>query len=329
MAKAKVFVTRPYHTEAIPLLKEHFDVEVWGETVSPPRPYLMQKVAECDGMLTESYDRIDGEIFEAADVLKVVANRAIGTDNLDIPAATQRGILIGNTPGVLHESCADLVFALILDVSRRVSQSDRVVREGQWKVLEQLSYMGTDVHGKVLGIVGMGLIGQAVARRARGFDMKIIYFSRTRKPDVEQQLGAQWVADLPTLLGESDIVSLHMPLTSETEGLIDASALKQMKREAFLINTTRGRTVDQKALYEALTDGTIAGAGLDVTVPEPISPDDPIISLPNVVITPHIASATTATFNTMGRMAAQNIIAALSGQPMPSCINPEALANRR
>nr|ADI19354.1 2 lactate dehydrogenase and related dehydrogenases [uncultured Chloroflexi bacterium HF0500_03M05] len=329
MVDAKVFITRPYHTEATSLLKNFFEVEVWKETVTPPRPYLMQKMAECEGILTESYDRIDREIFEAVEATKVVSNRAIGTDNIDILAATEHGVLIGNTPGVLHESCADLVFALILDVSRRVSQSDRVVREGRWKMLEQLSYMGTDVYGKTLGIVGMGLIGHAVARRARGFDMKIIYFSRTRKPDVEQQLGLQWAPDLSTLLGESDIVSLHMPLTDETEVLIGESEFKQMKRGAFLINTTRGRTVDQKALYHALTNEMIAGAGLDVTVPEPISPDDPIISLSNVVITPHIASATTATFNTMGRMAAQNIISALKGQPMPSCINPESLANRR
>ena len=329
MARPKVFMTRPYHPEAAALLERHFDVEAWEQgDVSPPKPMLMERAADCDAFFTESYDRLDGDVFGAAKALKVVGQRSVGTDNLDIRAATNRGILLGNTPGVLHESCADLTFALMLDVARRIAYSDREVRAGRWTVLTQTPYIGTDVHGQTLGIVGLGLIGQAVARRARGFDMRVVYHSRTRKPDAEAQHGLEWLGDLPSLLRESDFVSLHMPLTSETEGLIGDAELGQMKREAFLINTTRGRTVDLKALYRALVDGTIAGAGLDVTDPEPIPSDHPLLSLPNLVITPHIASASSATFKTMARMAAENIIAALMGQPMASCINPEALDNR-
>ena len=329
MARDKVFVSRRYLRDAIALLEKRFDVDVWEAEEAPSKAALSQKVAECQGLYIESYDRLDKEVLGHAQALKVISNRAVGTDNIDIPEATTRGILVGNTPGVLHEACADLTFALILSIARRVAFSAQIVKSRQWTELTQLPYMGVDVYGRTLGIVGMGLIGQAVARRARGFDMEIIYFSRTRKPDVERELGLRWVPDLPTLLGESDIVSLHMPLTSETEGLIGRQELRQMKREAFLINTTRGRTVDQNALYEALTDGTIAGAALDVTVPEPLPGDDPLLSLDNVVITPHIASASTGTFTVMQVMAANNIIAGLTGQPMPSCINPEALEVRR
>lgn len=328
MPKAKVFMTRSYHPEATALLREHFDVEVWPENATPPKSVREQKVAECDAIFTESYDAFDAEILQSAGAIKVISNRAVGTDNLAIPEATKRGILLGNTPGVLQDSCADFAFALLLDVARRVSYTERVVREGRWVRLEQTPYLGTDVHGKTLGIVGLGGIGTRVARRARGFDMTIIYFSRTRKPDVEEELGVRWMPDLDSVLREADYVSLHMPLTPETERLIGKAQLQQMKPEAFLINTTRGRTVDQKALYDALADGTIAGAGLDVADPEPIPQGEPLLSLPNVVITPHIASASTATFKRMARMAAENIIAALTGQPMPSCVNPEALANR-
>lgn len=328
MQKAKVFMTRAYHPEATARLKEYFDVELWPENSTPPKSIREQKVAECDAIFTESYDAFDAEILQSARTIKIISNRAVGTDNLAISEATRRGILIGNTPGVLQDSCADFTFALLLDVARRVSYSERVVREGRWTRLEQTPYLGTDVHGQTLGIVGLGGIGTRVARRARGFDMKIIYFSRTRKPDIEEELGVKWVPDLESVLREADFVSLHMPLTRETERLIGRNQLRQMKPEAFLINTTRGRTVDQKALYEALSVGTIAGAGLDVADPEPVPGTEPLCALPNVVITPHIASGSSATFKKMGMMAAENIIGALMGQVMPSCLNPEALENR-
>ena len=329
MARESVFVSRPYHSEAVALLDEDYDVEVWPETNSPPKPVLVQMAAQCRGMLVESYDVIDSEVIAASVNLKAVSNRAVGTDNLAIAEATARGILLGNTPGVLQESCADFAFALLLDVARRVAHSDRAVREGRWTVLDQTPYLGADVHGSTLGIIGLGGIGTAVAKRARGCDMRVLYLSRTRRPEAEQRHGVEWAGDLETLLKESDYVSLHVPLTDETRGLIGRRELSQMRREAFLVNTSRGGTVDLVALHEALAAGEIAGAGLDVTVPEPISMDDPLLSLPNVVVTPHIASASAATFKTMATMAARNIIAALQGRPMPSCINPEAYGRGR
>lgn len=328
MTREKVFITRYYHPEAAALLEERYEVEVWQENSTPPMPVLLDRVASCDAFFIESYDRIDAALLAAAGALKVVSTRAVGTDNIDIAAATSRGILIGNTPGVLQNACADFTWGLLLDVARRVAFGDRDVRMGRWAKLDQIPYLGTDVHGKTLGIVGLGGIGQRVARRAAGFEMRVIYHSRTRKPDVESELGVEWVPDLESVLEQSDYVSLHMPLNADTERMIGERELAKMKPTAFLINTTRGRTVDQKALYRALKDGVIAGAALDVTDPEPLPPDDPIADLPNVVITPHIASASTENFKNMARMAAENIVAALAGQPMPSCLNPEAVESR-
>ena len=328
MARDKVFMSRSYHPEATALLKEHFEVEVWQEASGPTKEVLIQKAREYAGLFVESYDKVDGEILQAASALRVVSNRAVGTNNLDIEEATRQGILIGNTPGVLHEACADITFGLMLAVARKVAFGDHVVRSGRWTELTQLPYIGTDVYGKTLGIVGMGQIGQAVARRARGFDMTVLYFSRTTKPQAEEEIGARRVDDLYALLGEADYVSLHVPLSPETEQMFGKEEFGRMKADAFFVNTSRGRTIDQKALYEALASGQIAGAALDVTDPEPLPADDPLIGLPNVVITPHIASGSSATFKTMALMAAENVIAALTGQPMPSCLNPEALQNR-
>ena len=285
----------------------------------------MKRRRECDALLTEVTDIVDAELLDCAVNLKVVANRAVGLDNIDIPAATRNGILIGNTPGVLHESCADFTFGLILALARNIAYGERKIRASDWKVFDQIPYLGTDVHGATLGIVGMGLIGTAVARRARAFDMRIIYYSRTRKSEVEAELGANWRAELDGVLSEADYVSLHMPLTPETEYLIGERELGLMKPTAFLINTTRGRTVDPHALYGALAEGAIAGAAIDVTDPEPIPFDDPLLTLDNLLVTPHIASASRQTVRRMGQMSADNIIAALNGDTMPSCVNPEAL----
>ena len=323
----KVFVTRRRVPEAIELLKQHFDVDVWEGSSAPDRSVVLQKVIQCDGILTEIDDIMDKEVLRASTSLRVVANRAVGLDNVDVDEATRCGIVVANTPGVLHESCADFTFALILAVARNVAYADRRVREGAWKAFDQSPYLGQDVHGKTLGIVGLGQIGTAVARRARGFDMRVVYFSRTRKPADEERYGVEWMADLSSLLRESDFVSLHVPLTPETRHLISEAELGIMRPNAILINTTRGPTLDLKALYDALSRGSIAGAGLDVTDPEPISPDDPLLSLSNVVITPHISSASSATVRNMGMIAARNIVACLTGQPMPSCVNPEALAD--
>ena len=326
MDRAKVFVTRRRVPDAIAFLEDRFDVEVWEENTPPPRSVVLQKVTECHGMLTEADDVIDEEVLEAATTLKVVANRAVGTDNFDIPAATKSGIALTNTPGVLQESCADFTFALILAAARRVVYGDRRIHAGEWRVFDQVPYLGLDVHHKTLGIVGLGQIGTAVARRARGFEMQVLYHSRTRKPDAEERYGVEWTEDLDDLLARSDFVSVHVPLGPATRHIIGKRQLEQMKPEAILVNTSRGPMVDATALYEAVAGGQIAGAALDVMDPEPIPLDDPLLSLPNVVLTPHISSASAATFREMGMLAAKNIVAALTGEPMPSCINPEAHA---
>ena len=329
MPDRKIYITRSHIIpEAIAYLDGIFNIEVWQDNSPPPRSLLLEKARECDALLTEVTDIIDAELLQSASNLKVVANRAIGIDNIDIPAATRNGILIGNTPGVLHESCADFTLGLILALARNIAYGERKIRAGEWKVFDQIPYLGTDVHGATLGIIGMGLIGAAVARRARAFDMRIIYHSRTRKPEVEAELGAEWRNELDAVLSEADYVSLHMPLTSETEYMIGDRELEIMQPTAFLINTTRGRTVNPRALYAALASGSIAGAAIDVTDPEPIPFDDPLLALDNLLITPHIASASRQTVLRMGQMSADNIIAALRAEPMPGCVNPEALNNR-
>lgn len=329
MAREKIFITRQHIIpEAIKFLAERHDVEVWEERSAPPRELLMQKASECAGMLTEITDVVDKELLDQTSTLRVVANRAVGMDNIDIAEATSHGVLVSNTPGVLHESCADFTFGLMLSLARNITYGDRQIRSGAWKVFDQIPYLGTDVYDATLGIIGMGLIGTAVARRATAFNMKIIYYSRTRKPDVEDSLGVEWRPDMDAIFKEADYVSLHMPLSADTEYMVSTRELGLMKPTAFLINTTRGRTVDPKALYEAASSGSIAGAALDVTDPEPIGLDDPLLTLPNVLISPHIASASSATVRKMGQMAADNIIAALEGKPMPSCANPEATVKR-
>ena len=318
----KVFVTRAHIIpEAIEYLREGLDVEVWEQNSPPPKSLLTQKANECDAFLTEVTDIIDEQVLNAASTLKVVANRAVGLDNIDIPAATRNGVLVCNTPGVLHESCADFTMGLMLSLARNIAYGDRRIRAREWTVFDQIPYLGTDVYGATLGIVGLGLIGAAVARRARAFDMSVLYHSRTRKPNEEHRLGLQWRADMDGVLAEADFVSLHVPLLPETEYLIGERELALMKRGAYLINTTRGRTVDPRALRDALTSGEIAGAALDVTDPEPIPHDDPLLSLENVLFTPHIASASRQTVRRMGQMSADNIIAALNGDPIPGCVN--------
>ncbi|MDP6452793.1 MAG: D-glycerate dehydrogenase [SAR202 cluster bacterium] len=321
----KVFVTREHIiTDAIAHLEQVLDVEVWKERSAPPREVMLQKARESDGMITEITDIVDKELLDQAPNLKVVANRAVGMDNIDIGEATKHGVLVSNTPGVLHESCADFTFGLMLSVARNITYGDRQIHAGEWKMFDQIPYLGTDVHGATLGIIGLGLIGTAVARRAGAFDMRVIYYSRTRKPEVEEQLGVEWRPDIDAVLRESDFVSLHVPLTAETERLIGARELELMQPHSFLINTTRGPTVDPAALYDAASKGKIAGAALDVTDPEPIPFDDPLLTLPNVVISPHISSASSSTIRKMGMLTAENVIGALSGGEMPSCVNPEA-----
>ena len=325
MSVKKVYISRIIVPDAIEKLRENFEIEVWEDPAPAPKEIIMEKAREFDGMMIESNDLMDAEVFAHSDRLKVVGTRAIGVDNIDVSAATDNGVAIGNTPGILHESCADFTFGLMLSLARQVTRSNRKVIAGDWKIFDQTPYLGLEVYGKTLGLIGLGLIGTAVAKRASGFDMDILYYSRSRKPEEEAKYGLKWTPNLDDLLSSSDYVSVHVPLGPETQNLIGSEELSLMKKEAYLINTSRGGTVDSDALRKALINGDIAGAALDVTAPEPIEPNDPLVRMENVLITPHIASASAATLRRMGLMAADNIIAYLNGQPMPACLNPEVL----
>jgi glyoxylate reductase len=285
---------------------------------------LLAHVRGVDAVLSLLTDRIDDELLDAAGPqLKVVANLAVGFDNIDVAACTRRGIPVGNTPGVLTETTADLAFILMMAAARRVKEGIDYVREDRWKTWGPLLLLGVDVHGATLGIAGFGRIGREMAKRARGFSMRILYHDVARASvQDEEALGATFVP-LETLLAESDFVTLHVNLTPETRHLINASALARMKSTAVLVNTSRGPVVDQAALYEALRDGVIFGAALDVTDPEPMHADDPLLTLTNCIVVPHIASATHATRGKMARIAADNILAGLRGEPLPACVNPE------
>ncbi len=325
--RPRVFFTRRRVPGAVALLESRFDVEVWPERTPPPREELLKRLAYCEAIVTEIDDVVDEAALRSAPNLRVVANRAVGLDNVDVGAATRLGVLVSNTPGVLQESCADFAFAMILALARNVPYADRQVREGAWTMFDQSPYLGTDVYGATLGIVGLGGIGEAVMRRAMGFDMRVLYHSRSRRSQAERDYGGEWSPDLDSLLASSDFVSLHVPLTPETDRLIGRRELALMRPTAFLINTARGRVVDTEALCEALTEGSLAGAALDVTDPEPLPPDHPLVGMSNVIVTPHISSGSAATVRRMGMMAAENVVAALTGGEMVSCVNPAA-ANR-
>lgn len=329
LARPKVFVTRRRVPDAIALLSEHFDVEVWGRPSPPPKAVLMKKAAVCQAMLTEVDDVVDRDVLAAAKALRVVANRGVGLDHVDVAEATRLGIAVTNTPGLLAESCADMAFALILAVARRIAYADRRVRTGKWKAFDQTPYLGTDVHGKTLGIVGLGQIGTMVAKRAIGFEMRVLYHSRRRKQEEEDRYGVEWSYGLDPLLATADYITLHVPLKPETRGLIGKRALGLVQPTAVLVNCSRGPIVDTEALTQALAEGKLAGAAMDVTDPEPLPRDHPLLKMDNVVVTPHISSASAATFRAMGMLAARNIVAALNGEPMPSCVNADGLKAAR
>lgn len=319
----RVFVTRSVAQEALDLLAQGSRIRVWPHELPPPYPVLIEEASECDGLLTMIPDRIDASLLAQCSSLKVISNMATGHDNIDLEEATRRGIYICTTPGVLAKSCADLTFALLLAAARRVVEADRFVRGGGWQTWHPRAFLGQDVHGATLGIVGLGAIGLEVAKRALGFDMDVLYNSRHRRRYEEERYKLEYVPKLDTLLRNSDFVSLHVPITEETHHMIGARELAAMKPTAVLVNTSRGSVVDQEALYEALKEGVIAGAALDVTEEEPIDPHDPLLSLDNVVITPHISSASFSTRKRMALMAAENLLAGLRGEKMPHCINPE------
>jgi lactate dehydrogenase-like 2-hydroxyacid dehydrogenase len=300
------------------------DADVWPDELPPPRDELLRRIAGCDGVLTLLTDRVDAAFLDAAGPgLKVVSNYAVGFDNVDVPECTRRGIPVGNTPGVLTDTTADLAWALLMAAARRLPEGDQYVRAGRWRTWGPLLLLGPDVHGATLGLVGFGRIGQAVARRAGGFGMTILYHDVARVPEeVEHELDATYVP-LEELLGRADFVSLHVNLTPETRQLVDRDALRRMKPTAILVNTSRGPVVDTDALVEALRNGEIAAAALDVTDPEPLPADHPLIAHDNCLVVPHIASASPATRGRMAEMAAANLLAGVRGERLPTPVNPE------
>ncbi|CAD5244548.1 Glyoxylate reductase [Thermococcus camini] len=327
----KVFITRAIPENGIELLREHFQVEVWDSEHEIPREVLLQKVREVDALVTMLSERIDKEIFDAAPKLRIVANYAVGYDNIDVEEATRRGIYVTNTPDVLTDATADFAWTLLLATARRLIEADRFTRSGEWKregiAWHPLMLLGYDVYGKTIGIVGFGRIGQAVAKRARGFGMRILYYSRGRKPEVEKELGAEF-RPLDELLRESDFVVLAVPLTKETYRMIGERELKLMRKTAILVNIARGKVVDTEALVKALKEGWIAGAGLDVYEEEPYYNEE-LFSFDNVVLAPHIGSATYGAREGMAELVARNLIAFKNGEVPPTLVNKEVVKVRK
>ena len=323
--RSRVFVSRIIPDQGLAPILAACDADVWPGELPPERAELLKRVAGRDGILTLLTDRVDDELLDAAGPgLKVVSNYAVGFDNVDVAACAKRGVAVGNTPGVLTETTADLAWALLMAAARRLTEGDRYVRGGHWKTWSPMLLLGPDVHGSTIGIVGFGRIGQAVARRARGFEMTVLYHDVAELPDeVTRPLGASY-APLDDLLARSDFVSLHVNLTPQTRHLINAKTLALMKSTAIVVNTSRGPVVDQAALAAALRDRVIWAAGLDVTDPEPIPMDDPLVGLDNCLIIPHIASATVATRGKMAEMAAANLLAGVRGEPLPTPVGPPA-----
>jgi glyoxylate reductase len=307
----KVFVARRLPGRAVDRLRAEHDVEVWEGSLPPGKEELLARAPELDGLLTLLTDPVDSDVIAAASSLLAISNYAVGVDNVDLAAATERGIPVGNTPGVLTESTADLALALMLGIGRRIVEGDAYVRRGEWRTWEPGLLLGRDLHGATVGVVGFGRIGRAVARRCEGFGCEVLHTSR------------RGGVELGELLERSDFVTIHAPLTPETRGLIDAAALRRMKPTAYLVNTARGPLVDTDALTAALHGREIAGAALDVTDPEPLPGDHPLLGAPGLLIVPHIASATHATRERMADMAVDNLLAGLAGERMPNCANPE------
>jgi glyoxylate reductase len=308
---ARCFVTRRLPGDALGRLVAQHEVDVWGEDRPPTRDELQHGVASAEGLLSMLNDQIDAELIEAAPRLRAISNYAVGVDNIDLEAATRRGIPVGHTPDVLTDATADLAVGLMLAVARRIAEGDELVRRGEWPPWGPEVFLGRDLHAATVGIVGFGRIGQGVGRRVEGFDAEVLHTSRSGGVPLEE------------LLERSDFVSLHTPLTADTRGLIDADALARMKPTAYLVNTARGSIVDTGALTRALHDGEIAGAALDVTDPEPLPAHHPLLEAANLVVLPHIGSATHRTRRAMADLAVDNLLAGVAGERMPRCANPE------
>ena len=329
MSKPKVYVSRIIADEGLELLREICELQVWQQKELMPRDVQLELFADCNGLLTTTDIKVDAQLLAACPAVQVVSNQAVGYDNIDVAACTAAGVPVGNTPDVLTETTADLAFALILASARRLGEMVQWVKQNRWTPeTGMLENLGTDVHHATLGIIGLGRIGREVARRAAGFNMVILYHDRHRYPQAEQAFGARYV-DKEALLRRSDFVSLHLSLSAETHHYIGPKELQLMKPSAILVNSARGQIVDQAALLDALQNGRIAGAGLDVTDPEPTRGDHPLLALPQVTVLPHIGSATRKTRAKMAQRAAQNLINALDGRPMISCVNPEAMGRGR
>ena len=323
MAKPKVFATHRLFEPARKILQEHCEVEYWEKPERPPREEVLRRVKDKEALVCLLTEKVNDELLQAAPKLKIAANVAVGFDNIDVAACTRRGVVATNTPGVLDETTADFAWTLLMAVARRLLEGDALARSGNWKGWDLDQLVGTDVWGKTLGIVGFGRIGKAMARRASGFQMKVIYTDAVRAaPNVEKELGAEY-RDINTLLAESDFVSVHTPLLPETRGLFNAEKFERMKRTAYLINTSRGPVINENDLVAALESGRIAGAALDVFEKEPAI--HPGLRRANVVLAPHIASASLETRTKMACMAAENVVALLQGRRPANILNPEAL----
>jgi len=324
LSKPKVLITRNFFNEAIDLIKTVAQVEVYPSEEDPiPRETLLDKVQDIDGLLPMLTDRIDEELFDRSRNLKVVSNYAVGYNNIDVDEATKRNIMITNTPDVLTDTTADCAFLLLMAISRRLVEVDNYVRDGKWvKAWGPKMLLGSDITGKTLGIIGLGRIGKAMIPRAQGFKMKVLYHDTSRDIKKEKELKIEY-RSLDNILAESDYISLHVPLTDGTHQMINESRLKKMKKTAFLINTSRGPVIDEAALIKALKEKWIAGAGLDVHDKEPIQLDNPLLKLDNVILTPHIGSATIETRLAMAMKAATNLTKALKGEKPPDLVNPE------
>ena len=320
---ARTFVSRQIFPEYLQKIKDESDAQIWEDELPPPRDVLLGKVIGIDGILCLLTDQIDKELMEAAGPqLKVISQIAVGYNNIDIPEATKRGIPVGYTPDVLTQTTADATLALMLAAARRVTESERAVRAGEWRTWHPLHFLGQDLYGSTVGIIGMGRIGLEVAKRCLGFDTKILYYDKGRREDLEADYPLNFV-DFDTLLMESDFVSLHTVLDDSTYHLISDEAFDKMKTNSVLVNAARGPIVDPKALYKALKDGRIAAAGLDVTEPEPIPMNDPLLTLENCVIVPHTASASVSTRREMSRISATNLLNGINGEKLLTCVNPE------
>ncbi len=325
MAKPLVYITRKIFPEALDRIGKVAEIRLWAEESEIPYEALLKQDKDVAGLLFLLTDRVDNAVIDAAPHLKVISNFAVGYNNIDINKATEKGILVGNTPGVLSKTTAGFGCALLMAAARRIPEADRYTKNGRWQMAwDPGLFLGQDIHHSVLGIVGLGRIGIEVARRAKGFSMRVLYYDENRRGDVERELGIEYVATLPELLSKSDFVSIHVPLLESTRKMIGPAEFSVMKPTAILVNTARGPIVDQKALYQALKSGQIAAAAIDVTEVEPIADDDPLLTLENIIIAPHIASASKATREKMANMAAENLIAGLRGEMLPYCVNPEA-----